>query len=158
MSPALDQPVKRRPPNTRVQRTRSRSPLTRSPLGGPLGICLVVGLGLAHMALPDDLTGAVFAPGSRGVAGAIVTTVKGGDPYALATQTDGRGRYHLPLEPGRYQVSVTYPGYIRATEEVEIEADQAAVKDFILSPESPLRALPLGKSFRSYVSEARSRW
>jgi hypothetical protein len=114
-------------------------------------------LGLAVPALCADLTGTVVAAAGGPIAEATVITYRDGELYGLATWTDHQGRYHVPLKPGRYQVSVTHFGYVQKTVEVEVEGERV-VADLVLSPDSPIFALPLGESFPSHVARGSETW
>jgi hypothetical protein len=77
-------------------------------------------------------------PQGGSLAQATVTVKALESGRSRSATTDAQGNFHFPgLEPGRYELQVTHPGYAAQTQsEWLAEAGQAAARDFVLQPVS----------------------
>ena len=76
--------------------------------------------------------GTVLDPMKTAVMGASVTAAGDGGAAAISTTTDQSGAFTLTLPPGRYTITVTFPGFRDATSQITAAASGNATTDFVL--------------------------
>jgi iron complex outermembrane receptor protein len=92
---------------------------------------LAVAVPLPAQSATGTITGRVFNPATNEYIRNVEVSVEG---TSLATQTEGNGYYQLFNVPeGEVTLTVTYPGYNRVTEKLNVTAGAAAVRDFELT-------------------------
>jgi hypothetical protein len=88
--------------------------------------------------LQEGVEGRVTRPDGEPIVGAFVQARSLDDPAPpipeIAIVTDEDGRYAWPLEPGRYQISVSSDGYRSARKSVSFRAGEVKTLDFVLQP------------------------
>ena len=152
-----------RPPNTRVQRTRWRSPLTRHPLGGWWRLSLLVPGLFAVILLPacqsigghwyfltkKYATRVECTPSKADTAAQIKVAVCDQNGGYLADadfsltggavcathdyRTDWRGVYTADVEPGPWEVAVHSTAFARGSASVDVRPGEGCTVTFFLT-------------------------
>jgi catecholate siderophore receptor len=79
-----------------------------------------------------SLHGKVLDPMGAPVAAARVTVVPDGGAPTVSAVTDSSGTFTLSLEPGRYTITVVFPGFADASRTISVSETGAALPDIVL--------------------------
>src|SRR5262245_41496686 len=81
---------------------------------------------------PISVTGTVLDQSGGVIPGARVTITHEGSTETLASATDQRGEFALPLSPGRYTVTIAADGFLELTDTLAVSTGPAAPHRFTL--------------------------
>lgn len=88
----------------------------------------------AQSASSSEIKGSVSDPSGAAISGATVTIQALTGAAHGTTKTDSSGQFSIAgLAPGRYQVQIESPGFVRFSSQVELKANDIALLDSTLS-------------------------
>jgi hypothetical protein len=81
---------------------------------------------------PSSVQGQVLDPSRGAIVGARVTATAGDRSAGPSSLTDDRGEFTLTLPSGRYTISVTAPGFVGASQSLNVSQSRTQVPEFVL--------------------------
>ena len=78
------------------------------------------------------VSGRVLDATRAAIAGARVTAVPDNQSAGPSTVTDERGEFTLPIDPGRYTITVAANGFLEASQILRASQTSAALREFVL--------------------------
>jgi catecholate siderophore receptor len=87
---------------------------------------------LLAFVLTTSIHGKVLDPMGAPIAAARVTVSPERGAAQVSAVTDERGAFTLSLEPGRYSISVAFPGFVEASRVITVSDAGVALPDFVL--------------------------
>ena len=81
---------------------------------------------------PSSVQGQVLDPSRGAIVGARVTATASDRSAGPSSLTDDRGEFTLTLPSGRYTISVTAPGFVGASQSLDVSQSRTQVPEFVL--------------------------
>ena len=107
--------------------------LPLSPASAQVRVADLASASVDAQALPGRLKGRVLDATGGPIGGASVAVRRAGATDApLTIVTDGYGQFDLPLAPGVYSVMIASPGFVAASQRIDIGAGTNRTVDVVL--------------------------